>query len=226
MKPHTFGLAWSPVDISELELAPISFGTSSERLETHEVVLLPVDFKLVSTNPSNPLYRCILYGRKSFRNYKDHAQGKNHQVEVANFLTQQAELEILNPVLTSTESGTGAIEGMDWTHNLVFHWDLGVLLPDETYSPEDSTTEPNVWDQDNSGIFEKQNDGDKENDEPEQVQEEEIVYEAEKIQADENHTEMSVPCWSLACGLGTNTPLTRAVRNDSKDLDYMQYRSS
>ncbi|KAG0148703.1 hypothetical protein CROQUDRAFT_10753, partial [Cronartium quercuum f. sp. fusiforme G11] len=157
--------------------------------------------------PSIPLYQCILCGKKPFRNYKDHAQGTNHQSEVVKFLTQQAELNKLNPALTSIELGTRAVGGMEWTHNLDFNQDLG-----------DMTTRPNIWDQDNSGLFEKQKnvnsddeslaenqpnfiyeglhnilDSEEKDDEPEQVQEEEIVYEDEKLQDDGNHTDEWFP---------------------------------
>ncbi|KAG0139919.1 hypothetical protein CROQUDRAFT_54047 [Cronartium quercuum f. sp. fusiforme G11] len=174
-------------------------------------------FELVLTNPSILLYQCILCGQKSFRNYQDHAQGTNHQSEVVKFLTQQAELDKLNPAMTSPELGTGAVEGMEWTHNLDFDQDLGVPLPEKTNSPEDMTTRPNIWDQDNSGLFEKQKnvncddeslaenqdfiyeglcnilDSEEKDDEPEQVQEEEIVYEDEQLQDDGNHTDEWFP---------------------------------
>ncbi|KAH9808583.1 hypothetical protein DFH28DRAFT_1197768 [Melampsora americana] len=118
----------------------------------HTYPIVAEYFEDLSGDPNRPQYSCIVCGKKTFKSYKDHAARKHHKDMVLRYEERQAGMTALNPALSSTASGSGAIEGMDWTSNDNAD-DAEQLSPDvEHHSPVRSNS-ISMWDQDDSGLF-------------------------------------------------------------------------
>ncbi|EGF97100.1 uncharacterized protein MELLADRAFT_88111 [Melampsora larici-populina 98AG31] len=72
---------------------------------------------------------------------------------VARDKERQAGMTSLNPALISTASGSGAIEGMDWTASNNKTDDAKQFSPEVEQQPPARSNSISMWDQDDSGLF-------------------------------------------------------------------------
>jgi hypothetical protein len=114
--------------------------------------LLVLDFRSVSDRPSYPSYKCSLCGKKAFSSYEEHAKSEYHKHKVAQLSVDQIEMNEPNPSLASG-SGSGAVNAMNWTSDNAADEEDPPDIGIEDLAPTHSD-ERNIWDQDDSALFE------------------------------------------------------------------------
>ncbi|KAH9818313.1 hypothetical protein DFH28DRAFT_888108, partial [Melampsora americana] len=98
--------------------------------------------------PSRPSYICTLWGRKPFESYKQPLESKYHKHKVAQLSVDQLEMNEPNPCLASG-SGPSAGNAMNWTSG-----DGGDKDNPPDFGIGTHSDETNLWNQDDSVIFE------------------------------------------------------------------------
>ncbi|KAH9819446.1 hypothetical protein DFH28DRAFT_924804 [Melampsora americana] len=101
-----------------------------------------------SDRPSYPSYICTLCGRKPFESYKQHSESEYHKRKVAQLSVDQLEMNEPNPSLASG-SGSDAVNAMNWTSG-----DGGDEDDPPDFGIGPHSDETNLWNQDDSAIFE------------------------------------------------------------------------